>query len=152
MNYILAFLLPIFAVTISVIALLLAITFTASANPYQYRVTRVLDGDTIEFDAPFLPVELKQVLKLRIIEVDTPEKGSLAKCQAEADKALRATDFTKRMVGTATRHEVVLVGWDKYGGRVLGDLLLDGKSLKRMLIETGHARPYDGGKKASWCN
>ena len=138
MKYILAFLLSLYATSIL-------------ANPYQYRVTRVLDGDTIEFDAPFLPVELKQVLKLRIIEVDTPEKGSLAKCQAEADKALRATNFTKRMVGAATRQEVILVGWDKYGGRVLGDLILDGKSLKRMLLESGHARPYDGGKKASWC-
>lgn len=138
MKYILAFLLSLYATSIL-------------ANPYQYRVTRVLDGDTIEFDAPFLPVELKQVLKLRIIEVDTPEKGSLAKCQAEADKALRATDFTKRMVGAATRHEVILVGWDKYGGRVLGDLILDGKSLKRMLLESGHARPYNGGKKTSWC-
>ena len=138
MKYILAFLLSLYATSIL-------------ANPYQYRVTRVLDGDTIEFDAPFLPVELKQVLKLRIIEVDTPEKGSLAKCQAEADKALRATNFTKRMVGAATRHEVILVGWDKYGGRVLGDLILDGKSLKRMLLESGHARPYDCGKKASWC-
>jgi len=139
MKYILAFLISLYATS-------------ALANPYQYRVTRVLDGDTIEFDAPFLPVELKQVLKLRIIEVDTPEKGSLAKCQAEADKALRATNFTKRMVGTATRHEVILVSWDKYGGRVLGDLILDGKSLKKMLIESGHARPYNGGKKASWCN
>lgn len=138
MKYILAFLLSLYATSIL-------------ANPYQYRVTRVLDGDTIEFDAPFLPVELKQVLKLRIIEVDTPEKGILAKCQAEVDKALRATDFTKRMVGAATRHEVILVGWDKYGGRVLGDLILDGKSLKKMLLESGHARPYDGGKKASWC-
>lgn len=119
---------------------------------YDYRVIRVLDGDTVEIDAPFLPIELKQVLKLRIIEVDTPEKGSLAKCQKEAELALAATRFAQRVVASATRHQVKLVGWDKYGGRVLGDLYLDGKSLKDMLLKTGHARPYDGGKKASWCS
>lgn len=132
--------------------LLVLFTFTASANPYQYRVIRVIDGDTVEFDAPFLPIELKQVLKLRLIDIDTPEKGSLAKCSKEDIKAQAATDFTKRMVGFATKHKINLVKWDKYGGRVLGDLILDGKSLKKMLIDAGYAVPYNGGKKSSWCN
>ena len=131
--------------------LIVLVSFNALANPYQYRVIRVIDGDTVEFDAPFLPVELKQVLKLRLIDIDTPEKGSMAKCQQEAVKAQAATDFTKRMVGFATRHEIMLDKWDKYGGRVLGDLILDGKSLKKMLIDAGYAVPYDGGKKSSWC-
>lgn len=132
--------------------LLLFPVVSQAQSLYDYRVIRVLDGDTVEIDAPFLPIELKQVLKLRIIEVDTPEKGSLAKCQKEAELALAATRFTQRAVASATKHQVKLVGWDKYGGRVLGDLYLDGKSLKDMLLKTGHARPYDGGKKASWCS
>ena len=61
-----------------VIAIAASLTFlsSAAANPYDYRVIRVLDGDTVEFDAPFLPKELKQVLKLRIEGVDTPENVS----------------------------------------------------------------------------
>jgi endonuclease YncB( thermonuclease family) len=122
-----------------------------AANPYDYRVIRVLDGDTVEIDASFLPVELKQTLRLRIIDVDTPEKGSLAKCKNERDRAEAATRFTRTQIANAKRHQVVLVKWDKYGGRVLGDVLLDGKSLKQMLLENFHAYPYDGGKKRSWC-
>ena len=131
--------------------MLVASIATAMANPYDYRVIRVLDGDTVEFDAPFLPKELKQVLKLRIEGVDTPEKGRLAKCETERMLAERATQFTQRQVAAAKRHQIVIIGWDKYGGRVIGDLLLDGKSLKKMLLDFKHAMPYDGGKKASWC-
>jgi endonuclease YncB( thermonuclease family) len=121
------------------------------ANPYDYRVIRVLDGDTVEFDAPFLPKELKQVLKLRIEGVDTPEKGRLAKCDRERDLAERATRFTQQRVASAKKHQIVITGWDKYGGRVIGDLLIDGQSLKKMLLDSKNAMPYDGGKKASWC-
>ncbi len=120
-------------------------------NPYDLRVVRVVDGDTVEIDAPFLPIELRQVLKLRILGVDTPEKGSGAKCRSESDKGYAATKFTETLVARATKHQVVFDKWDKYGGRVLGDLLLDGKSLKDQLLSNGHARPYKGDKKASWC-
>lgn len=135
--------------------LLLALPFLlctpAIANPYDHRVIRVLDGDTVEFDAPFLPKELKHVLKLRIEGVDTPEKGRLARCDTERQLADRATRFTQQQVAMAKRHQIVILGWDKYGGRVIGDLLLDGKSLRQMLLQTKHAMPYDGGRKASWC-
>ena len=125
---------------------------TTMANPYNYRVIRVLDGDTVEFDAPFLPVELKQVLKLRIEGVDTPEKGRLAKCEKERMLAERATQFTQRTIAGAVKHQIVITGWDKYGGRVLGDVILnDNISLKKLLLEARYAMPYDGGKKASWC-
>lgn len=129
----------------------LLFTIPAYANPYDYRVIRVLDGDTVEFDAPFLPKELKQVLKLRIEGVDTPEKGRLAKCDRERELAERATRFTQRVVAGATKHQIVIVGWDKYGGRVVGDLLLNGISLRHLLLESKNAVPYDGGKKVSWC-
>ena len=41
--------------------------------------------------------------------------------------------------------------WDKYGGRVLGDVVLNGQSLRQMLIVNGHAREYYGEAKQSWC-
>lgn len=124
---------------------------SALANPYDLRVIHVIDGDTMTIDAPFLPVELRQTLNLRIMGVDTPEKGSLAKCDAEREKAEAATRFTRLAVSRATKHQVVFARWDKYGGRVLGDLLVDGKSLKKLLIDSGHARVYDGRARQSWC-
>jgi endonuclease YncB( thermonuclease family) len=138
-------------IKIIITTLLILFPMQAFANPYDFRVIRVLDGDTVEFDAPFLPKELKQVLKLRIEGVDTPEKGRLAKCDRERVLADRATQFTQRMVAQATKHQIVITGWDKYGGRVIGDLLLNGISLRQLLLESKNAMPYDGGRKASWC-
>lgn len=136
---------------VAAVGLIVSISTAAVANPYDYRVIRVLDGDTVEFDAPFLPRELKQTLRLRIEGVDTPEKGRMAKCDRERELAERATRFTQQQVARATKHQITIIGWDKYGGRVIGDLLLDGKSLRQMLLESKNAAPYDGGKKASWC-
>ena len=118
---------------------------------YDIEVTRVLDGDTIEYKAPFLPAPLKPVLKIRVLGIDTPEKGHRAQCPEEAALALKASALTKQAVKEAKTIELQLEGWDKFGGRVLGYVLIDGKNLGDMLIAQGLARPYDGGTKSSWC-
>ena len=122
------------------------------ANPYDYKITRVIDGDTVEFEAPFMPAPLKPLLSIRVLGVDTPEKGHRAACDKEAKAALAATEFTKNAVKNAKTVQILLQSHDKYGGRVLGDVILDGKKLSEMLIANGHARPYQGEKKSSWCN
>ena len=62
------------------LSFLLLFSVTSFANPYDFKITRVLDGDTVEFEAKFLPPPLKPVLRLRVLGVDTPEKGHRAKC------------------------------------------------------------------------
>lgn len=119
---------------------------------YSAKVTRVIDGDTIAFHAPFLPDPLKKELSLRVYGVDTPEKGHRAKCPSEDQRGQAATAFTKQIIATGGVQQIVLMDWDKYGGRVLGDLLINGKSLRAMLIERGFAREYYGESKQSWCN
>ena len=57
-----------------------------------------------------------------------------------------------RYTQTYTKRQVVLYDWDKFGGRVLGDIVLDGQSLRAMLIQNGFAREYFGEAKQSWCN
>ena len=121
------------------------------AAVYDYTITRVIDGDTVAFQAPFLPDPLKKELSIRVFGVDTPEKGHRAKCPQEAQRGEMATAFTKQQVAQAQRRQVVLMAWDKYGGRVLGDILLDGRSLRQMLIQNGFAREYYGEAKTSWC-
>ena len=118
---------------------------------YDVTLTRVIDGDTVAFQAPFLPAPLKQELSIRVFGVDTPEKGFRAKCPSEDARGQAATAFTKSQVNTSTKRQVILMDWDKYGGRVLGDVLLDGKSLRTMLIQNGYAREYYGEAKTSWC-
>jgi micrococcal nuclease len=118
---------------------------------YDAQIVRVNDGDTVVISAPFLPAPLKPELAVRVFGVDTPEKNHLAKCESEKQRGLAATEFTKKMVNQSQTRQVVLYGWDKFGGRVLGDILLNGQSLRMMLIQNGFAREYFGEAKTSWC-
>jgi len=119
---------------------------------YDAQILRVSDGDTIVISAPFLPQPLKPELAVRIYGVDTPEKGHRAQCPQENERGLLASKFTTNAVAKSTKRQVVLYGWDKFGGRVLGDIVLDGQSLRGMLITNGFAREYFGEAKQSWCN
>jgi endonuclease YncB( thermonuclease family) len=119
---------------------------------YDANITRVIDGDTVAFEAAWLPDPLKKELSIRVFGVDTPEKGHRAQCPSEAQRGEAATKFTKDMVAASQKRQVVLMAWDKYGGRVLGDVILNGQSLRAMLISKGYAREYYGEAKTSWCN
>jgi endonuclease YncB( thermonuclease family) len=130
------------------------LTFAGDKNgvTYDIKITRVVDGDTVAFEANFLPDPLKKELSIRVYGVDTPEKSFRAKCESEATRGQSATEFTKHIVAEAKHTQMVLMDWDKYGGRVLGDVILDGKSLLAELISNGFAREYYGEAKQSWCN
>ena len=139
--------------------LLLIVPVLALAQPkqrpgvtYDAVITRVIDGDTVAFQADFLPAPLKKELSIRVYGVDTPEKGFRAQCPGEAQRGEAASAFTKHAVAASNKRQVVLMDWDKYGGRVLGDVLLNGQSLRVMLIQNGFAREYYGEAKQSWCN
>ena len=124
----------------------------AHSDVYDAEILRIIDGDTVVIAAPFLPSPLKPQLAIRVFGVDTPEKSWRGKCEYERNLGQMASDFTKQLILSSTRHQVDIMKWDKFGGRVLGDILLDGKSLRRMLIENGYAREYYGKKKQSWCD
>lgn len=122
-----------------------------SGVTYDAVLTRVVDGDTVAFQANWLPDPLKKELSVRVFGVDTPEKGFRAKCPSEDARGQAATAFTKAQINASQKRQIILMDWDKYGGRVLGDVLLDGKSLRQMLITNGFAREYYGEAKTSWC-
>ena len=130
---------------------LLAFSSAAMANPYDFKILKVSDGDTVVFEAPFLPAPLKPQLSLRVLGVDTPEKGGRAGCPAEAAAAEKASAFTKNLVANGKKIQIELKEHDKFGGRVLGDLIVDGQRFSELLIKNGHARAYFGEKKQSWC-
>lgn len=118
---------------------------------YPAEIVRVSDGDTIVIKAPYLPAPLKPELAVRIFGVDTPEKGHRAQCPEENQKALLASKYTKDKIESGKHIQVTLYAWDKFGGRVLGDIIVDGKSIRHGLIENGHAREYYGDAKQTWC-
>jgi endonuclease YncB( thermonuclease family) len=142
-------------ILVSLILALTASVSLAQKQPqgvtYDAQIVRVNDGDTVVIAAPFLPAPLKQELAVRIYGVDTPEKGFRAKCASEDQRGQAATAFTKNAVAQSQKRQVVLYDWDKFGGRVLGDIILNGQSLRAMLIQNGFAREYFGEAKQSWC-
>lgn len=132
------------------IAIFLMCMSLCTAQPYDWKIIRVLDGDTVEVQADFLPKELGQKLLIRVWGVDTPEKGWRAKSEQESKLGTEASEFTKKQVQNAKNVKINLIGWDKYGGRVLGDVYLDGVSLRELLLKNGYAREYYGDKKQDW--
>lgn len=118
---------------------------------YDAQILRVTDGDTIVIAAPFLPAPLKPQLAVRIFGVDTPEKGHRAQCPQEAQRAEVASNWTKQLIAQGGRIQVTIYSWDKFGGRVLGDIIVNGQSVRFGLIANGLAREYYGDAKQSWC-
>lgn len=62
----------------------------------------------------------------------------------------KAKAFTRAKLKDAKRVELVRFPPDRYG-RTLARVYLDGRDLADLLIEAGLGRPYDGGRRASWC-
>jgi endonuclease YncB( thermonuclease family) len=118
---------------------------------YDAQVLRVSDGDTIVIAATFLPAPLKPELAVRIYGVDTPEKGHRAQCPQEDQRAQMASKWTTQLISQGGKIQVTLYAWDKFGGRVLGDILVNGQSVRAGLIANGLAREYYGDAKQSWC-
>ena len=129
----------------------LSLLLLTAAPSHAYEITRVIDGDTVEIAVDFLPSPLPPKLSIRVIGIDTPEKSPRVQCDAEAALAKKASAFTKDAVANALEVDVKILKWDKYGGRVLGEVYLDHQSLAQSLISAGLARPYKGEAKQSWC-
>jgi micrococcal nuclease len=118
---------------------------------YDWKPIKVIDGDTIKFEAEWVPKPIKPEISVRVLGIDTPEKKPRNKCDEEDALAQQASAFTKEAVAKAKLVQVKLDAWDKYGGRVLGYVIIDGKNLGDELIANGLARPYHGEAKSSWC-
>jgi len=133
-----------FALALSILAFA---SHAFAYGPYDVTVIRVIDGDTVEVDAAVWPGQTNRI-KVRVADVNTPEIRRSPQCE----KALgaKAPTFTQAWLDGG---QVSLTGvkLGKYAGRVVGNLVRDGASLSQALIESGHGRPYSGGKKGTWC-
>ena len=123
-------------------------------NVYNWKVIRVVDGDTLEIANQFLPEELK--LFVRMKGVDSPEKAPRAKCEKENILAQKASNYTKNSIEKAQKNRQKItfseIKWDKYGGRIVAKVMIDENDLGQELVRKGLARVYNGEKKKSWCN
>lgn len=116
-------------------------------GPVEAAVVRVIDGDTIEFEANIW-IGLSLTAHVRIRGIDTPEMRG--KCPEEKAMAAAARDLLDELAGNAIR--LANIENDKYAGRVVADVRSrDGTDLKAAMLASGFARPYDGEDRADWC-
>ena len=85
--------------------------------------------------------------RVRLAGIDTPE--SRTRNLEEKKLGLAAKERLKEILAEH-KFKIQSLGKGKYG-RILGiPHTDDGQNICNMLIEEGHAREYDGGKKKSW--
>ncbi len=119
---------------------------------YMVKVTRVVDGDTIDVSVD-LGFDIWHNARVRMMGIDTPESRTRnleEKALGLASKA-RLKELLK---GKKVRLECSKEGKGKFG-RILADVhTIDQEgndiNVNNQLIAEGHARPYYGGKKIPW--
>lgn len=114
-----------------------------TAVPYS-----IYDGDTFK---AHVRIWLGQTVatSIRIGNIDTPEIRG--KCPEEKALALKAKTRLETLIGSGTV-ELWRIQYGKWAGRVIAHVTVDGESVPDALINEGLARPYDGGKRQSWCD
>jgi len=120
---------------------------------YKCKILRVVDGDTVDVDIDLgFGVWLKKE-RVRMMGIDTPE--SRTRDKEEKRFGLAAKSFVKSHMPTGSiqvlKTEIDKSGEDKKGkfGRILGDFLIDGKKLTKIMITKSHAVAYHGQNKAN---
>ncbi|MEZ5959331.1 MAG: thermonuclease family protein [Hyphomonadaceae bacterium] len=104
---------------------------------------RVIDGDTME--------DTREDITYRLVNIDTPETGSRARCAAERDLGNRATAAARALVSEARRVEFRPTGRiDRYG-RTIAFVVIDGRDMGETLMAEGLARPWRG-RREPWCD
>lgn len=121
---------------------------------YEYKATvvKVVDGDTVDVDIDLGFGIVLSDERVRIAGIDTPE--SRTRDKEEKRFGLAAKSFVKSHMPTGSiqvlKTEIDKSGEDKKGkfGRILGDFLIDGKQLTKIMITESHAVAYHGQNKA----
>jgi len=136
------------------LTLVLCLSLQVHATP-QYgtvivsKVINVYDGDTFRVNIDSLPPIVGKNIAIRVNGIDTPEIRG--KCQYEKNIALEARDFVRSRLANAKEIKLTNLQRGKYF-RVVANVVVDGVSLERELLDNELAYKYSGGRKLSWCN
>ena len=130
--------------------LLPALSFSKDYGDYQGAVyVSNYDGDTIKFDLPGLHPIIGNKINIRVNGIDTPEIRG--KCEQEKYSAEQAREMVADILKDAEKIDLKNMERGKYF-RIAADVFADGESLAEILIESGMAVRYEGGKKThNWC-
>ncbi|WP_025899124.1 thermonuclease family protein [Sneathiella glossodoripedis] len=128
-------------------------------GPYPAEIYYITDGDTFFARVHIWP-GLNSDVSIRINGIDTPETWR-PKCEGEEIAGKAATEFLMKLFDSPYRGAVLdkpmakvelrNVKQGKFAGRILADVFYNGKNVAQQLLQSGHARPYDGGTRTGWC-
>ena len=114
---------------------------------FTAEVLRVVDGDTIDARVRIW-IGQDVTVAVRIRGIDAPELRG--RCPLESAMAAEAAERLASLAGS--RLSLTEIGEDKYGGRVLAHVEnVGGGDLGTLMLASGLARPYVGGRRGDWC-
>ncbi len=114
------------------------------------KYVRNYDADTITFDIPNVHPLIGKSISVRVRHIDTPEIRGKLPC--EKDAARTAKRLIENQLKLAKRIDLTDVAKDKYF-RILANVIVDGRSIKDVLMKNNLAYAYEGGTKQTldWC-
>ena len=122
---------------------------------YKCKITRVVDGDTVDVDIDLGFGIVLNDERVRIMGIDTPESRTSDK--VEKIFGLAAKERLKELLGKEAilKTQINKNGEDMKGkfGRILGDFVVEEwegepRMITEVLIDEGHAVKYHGQNKA----
>tara|TARA_R110000765_G_scaffold144408_2_gene246386 strand:- start:1227 stop:1652 length:426 start_codon:yes stop_codon:yes gene_type:complete len=113
---------------------------------YNCKVKRVVDGDTVDVMLD-LGFDILYNCRVRLFGIDTPE--SRTRNLDEKARGKMASAFLKEAIDNGTKVVIQTKLKDSRGkfGRVLGNVVVDGKNINQSMIENYHAAAYFGQNK-----
>jgi micrococcal nuclease len=109
-----------------------------AGQPYVPKSLDVIDGDTLKVDG----------INVRITNLDTPERGGRAECDAERYLAAIATRYAEELVLTPIL--IIPEGREDYFRRPLVRVTAGGKDWGQLMVEGNMAVPW-AGHTHDWC-
>lgn len=131
----------------------LAPSKTCEHDSLNFRCVKFLknyDADTITVFIPGVHPLLGEKISVRVRGIDAAERKGKHPC--EKDRAFTAQELIGKTLETAKRIDLVNVDRDKYF-RILADVMVDGTSIKDILVDANLGYSYNGGTKqnVNWC-
>jgi endonuclease YncB( thermonuclease family) len=124
---------------IVILAAATALPVCEGGNRAERGLTCAVDGDTLWIEGE----------KLRLLDIDTPEKPGHAECEREERLAVEARDRLRELM--AMGYQIEWSGESGYYGRELVTITLtDGRDAGEVLIAEGLAQPWPN-EGNIWC-
>ena len=115
-------------------------------HDYKVKIRRIVDGDTVDVDIDLGFDTILSKQRIRLYGIDTPESRTRDKEEKFYGKL--SAKFLKEQCKNSS--EIFLKTYlDKKGkfGRILGELIVDGVNINKMMIEKYMAVEYYGQSK-----